>query len=133
MTQITFPDAVNGRITCDSDPMNGVRVKIGSLDAQVNDDLKLSWQGCSDTSGKVPIPGTETSLTFKLTSGDIANGVEKTIGEYFQHIKPIKNGSALVTCTINGGGGTSVSIVVMLLNTAGLTCDQVKPLKSSVR
>lgn len=125
MTQITFPGAVNGRITCASNPMKGVRVKIESLDAQVNDDLELSWQGFSDTSGQVPIPGTQVSLTFKLTSDDIANGVEKVIGQYLLHIKPIGNGSARVTVTINSVVEPSVLIGVVLLNSAGQSCDEV--------
>ena len=126
MSDITFPDAENGVINCRSNPMGGVRVKVRLLPGtQIGAVLKLDWQGYSDRAGEQLIPGTQTSLNHFITESDIANGVEKTIGDWSAHIKPIKNGSARVTNTINGGGGGDALVQVRLLNAAGQSCDEV--------
>ncbi|WP_095191938.1 hypothetical protein [Pseudomonas sp. Irchel 3E19] len=126
MSEITFPDAVRGVINCSSKPMDGVKVKIGPLtDTPEGAVLKISWQGFSDSEGQTPIPGANTSLNHFVTPGDVANGLEKTIGDWIPHIKPIKNGSARVTYTINGGGGNTASVLVRLLNASNQSCDEV--------
>ncbi|POA30644.1 hypothetical protein [Pseudomonas sp. GW456-12-1-14-TSB6] len=126
MSDITFPGAINGVITCRSDPMNGIKVKIGPLTgAQIGGVLTITWQGYSDPSGSVPIPGTQTSLNHFITQNDVDNGVEKNIGDWLANIKPIQNGSARVDYTINGGGGNNALVAVRLLNSSGQSCDEV--------
>ncbi|QJP96513.1 MULTISPECIES: hypothetical protein [Pseudomonas] len=126
MSDITFPGAINGVITCLSDPMNGIRVKIGPLTgAQIGGVLKITWQGYSDPSGTVPIPGTQTSRNHFITQNDVDNGLEKTIGDWHAHIKPIQTGSARVGYTINGGGEKNALAAVRLLNPIGQSCDEV--------
>ncbi|EJM22222.1 hypothetical protein PMI21_00033 [Pseudomonas sp. GM18] len=126
MSNITFPDAFNGSIICRSNPINGIRVKLEPLTGvQIGAVLKLSWLGFSDDAGTSPIPDTETSLNHFVTKSDIADGVEKTIGDYFQHIKPIRNGSARASYTINGGSPTFADIRVRLVNAVGETCDEI--------
>ncbi|PTT33367.1 hypothetical protein [Pseudomonas sp. HMWF021] len=126
MSDITFPGAINGVISCRSTPQNGVKIKVGPLSGvQIGAVLKLDWQGYSDKAGEQPIPGTQTSLNHFITESDIANGIEKTIYDWSAHIKPIKDGSARVTYTINGGGGKNALVQVRLLNGAGQSCDEV--------
>ncbi|MGY2442448.1 hypothetical protein [Pseudomonas sp. SDO52101_S400] len=126
MSDITFPDVFNGVINCRSNPMNGVRVQIGPLTgAQIGGVLKITWQGYSDRSGTVPIPGTQTSLNRFITQDEVDNGLEQTIGDWLANIKPIRVGSARVDFTINGGGGNNALVEVFLLNAAGESCDEV--------
>lgn len=126
MSDITFPDAFDGVIICDSNPMNGVRVQIGPLTgAQIGGVLKITWQGYSDPSGTILIPGTQTSLNHFITQNDVDNGLEKTIGDWLANIKPIQDGSARVDYTINGGGGNNALVSVRLLNAIGQSCDEV--------
>lgn len=126
MSDITFPGAEDGVITCRSNPMDGVKVKVMlPSGTKIGAVLKLSWHGYSDQAGEQPIPGTETSLDHVINEGDISNGVEKTIGKWLTHIKPIENGSARATYTINGGGGGNALVQVRLLNAAGQSCDGV--------
>ncbi|MCU1772602.1 hypothetical protein [Pseudomonas sp. 13B_3.2_Bac1] len=126
MSVILFPDSINNTILCSADPMNGVKVKVRLLPGtQIGAVLKLDWQGCSDPAGQQPIPGTETSLNHFVTEADISNGVDETIGQWLTHIKPIKHGSARVTCTINGGGETNAVVRVILVNFDGQFCDEV--------
>jgi hypothetical protein len=128
MSDITFPDAVDGIISCNSKPHeDGVKIKVGPLlGTRIGDVLKLDWQGYSDHAGEQPIPGTQTSFIHFITEPDITDGVEKTVVNWEEHIKPIKMGSARVTYTINGGGGKTAQVPVFLLNAEGLSCDEVK-------
>jgi hypothetical protein len=126
MSNITFPDAIDGYITCASEPMNGIRVKIELLaDVQIGAKLMLSWQGFRDVDGTSPIQGTETSLIHYVKENDISNGVVMTIGNYFQHIKPIKHGSARASYTIDDVPYPFATVRIFLLNAAGQTCDEV--------
>lgn len=128
MSDITFPDAVtlpDGKpaITCESEPMKGVKVKIGPLaGVQIGAVLKLLWLGRNDQG--VSLPGTETSLNHFVTPDTVKEGVELTIKDYERHIKPIRDGSAEVGYTINGGSSTSVVLAVFLLNADNQTCDE---------
>jgi hypothetical protein len=130
MSDITFPDAVTlpggtRVITCESNPQAGVKIQIGPLTGvQIGAVLKLSWQGYNQNGA---IPGTSTSLTHFVTEADTSEGLQKTISDYTNHIKPIRDGSAGVAYTINGGAPTAVEIKVLLLDSAGQTCDEVRP------
>ncbi|MGG7674223.1 hypothetical protein [Pseudomonas sp. WC2] len=125
MSDVTFPGAINGVISCRSQPMNGVKVRVGPLpETQIGAILQLSWQGYSDRNGQTPIPGTSTSLNHLLTQDDIDKGLDKTIGDWLEHIKPIKVGSARASYTINGAGGKTALIDVILLNTSNESCDE---------
>ncbi|MHC8385648.1 hypothetical protein [Pseudomonas sp. LB3P14] len=124
---IEFPDAdpMYGIINCNSNPVRGIRVKIGSLTGvQVGAVLKLSWLGYKDREGKEPIPETATSLNHFVTPEDINKGLIKTIGDYYKHIKPIRDGSARAAYTINGGESTKAHVQVVLVDAAGDFCPE---------
>jgi hypothetical protein len=105
----------------------GINVAIGPLKGfRVGDVLNLSWEGFSDPELTKPVPGTLTSLNYFVVQDDIDNGLIKTIGEYFQHIKPIRVGWGKASYTINGNQPTQASVQVHLLNGVGQTCDEVK-------
>ena len=128
-SSISFPDVDQefGLINCSSNPMAGIRVAIGPLKGfKVGDVLNLSWEGFSDSELTVPVPETLSSLNHFVVQDDIDNGLEKTIGDYFKHIKPIRDGWGKASYAINGNESTQASVRVVLLNAAGQTCDEVR-------
>lgn len=123
---IEFLNLFNGRITCRSRPMEGVKFKVTlPQGVQVGDELSYSWQGYSAPNGGNPIPETAFSGEQVVTQTDIERGAEVTISDYFKYIKPIKDGSAIATCEINNDTSPETLVQVNLLNTSGQTCDEV--------
>jgi hypothetical protein len=127
-SSISFPDVhPEFGINCSSNPMEGIRVAIGPLNGfRVGDVLNLSWEGFSDPELTKPVPETLTSLNHFVVQDDIDNGLIKTIGEYYQHIKPIRIGWGKASYAINGNQPTQASVRVHLLNGVGQTCDEIK-------
>jgi hypothetical protein len=127
MTQsISFPGAIGGRIVCRSDPMNGIEVLVNLSGVQVGAVFILSWQGFRDSELTQPVPGTQISLARHFVEqSDIDGGLTRRIGEWLEHIKPIRNGWGKAYYTINGGNEVIASIQVQLLNAAGQSCDEV--------
>ncbi|MGE8148091.1 hypothetical protein ACQKP7_23315 [Pseudomonas frederiksbergensis] len=94
-------------------------------DVQPGDELQYSWQGYRAPNGGDPIQETEFKGVLAVTQPDIEHGAVVTISDYFQYIKPIRNGSAIATCEINGYTSPHALVQVMLVSPAGETCDEV--------
>jgi len=123
---IEFLNLFNGKITCRSRPMEGVKFKATlPQNVQVGDKLSYSWQGYSAPNGGNPIPDTAFSGERGVTQADIEHGAEVIIIDYFKCIKPIKDGSAIAICKIANSTSPEALVQVNLLNTDGQTCDEV--------
>ncbi|QXI23792.1 MULTISPECIES: hypothetical protein [Pseudomonas] len=127
MTQsITFPGADFGMITCKSNPQKGIEVKVALPGAQVGSPWELVWEGFRDAELTQPVEGTQTPpLKDFVTETDTTEGLKRTIGDYFLHIRPIRIGWGKVTFTLNRGNPQHESVHVKLINNAGEDCEGV--------
>ncbi|AZZ74527.1 MULTISPECIES: hypothetical protein [unclassified Pseudomonas] len=129
---ITFPDADldvdpnQPYLNCNSNPMQGLKVAIGPLrDVQVGAVLNISWEGFEDKESTKPVKGTLNSVTHFVTEDDREKGFVVKIGDYFQHLKPIRSGWGKASYTINGAGIIDASLRVYLIYPSGDFCDEV--------
>lgn len=126
MTQsITFPGADSGMINCNSNPQQGIEVKVALPGAQVGSPWELVWEGFRDAELTQPVEGTQTPpLKGFVTATDTTEGLKRTIGDYFLHIRPIRTGWGKVSFTLNRGNPQHESIHVDLINAAGEYCEE---------
>ncbi|MNQ53061.1 hypothetical protein D3C85_670930 [compost metagenome] len=97
-----YPDAdIFQWINCANAPWNGIRVEIPGDNQRLSagDKIELFWQGCRNSNGSDPIPGTDISLIHEeLTADEAENGLIIRVLPFDPYIKApgSERGSALV-------------------------------------